>query len=498
MSASPAPNPTDLAVAGLADRIPRDARRILELATGGRTVAGRFRVWNPHASVLTLACDGAPPTPSVIRDAGAAHGPFDAVVLHPLDAPLPDPVGLLAALGGIMTTGGALLVLADAPGPAWAPDPRAIAAVLSAAGFIPDRIGTAGTGAVVVRAARAAGGLRRMAVRAMMLKPAAAMNDKRILEPLSFQATLPGVTVQAEVRTIGPDTPQDRQAARVAILQRSILTDLSIPRALLARGYVIVSEFDDHHMVWPTIAEHDHLTFRAVHAVQTSTDVLADVLRPFNPELEIFPNQVAAVPPPRPPRADGPVRVFFGALNRSEDIKPLMPVLEEAVRRYGDRLAFEVVFDKGLFDALPTAAKSFTPLCPYDVYQDRLRRCDVALLPLADTLFNRCKSDLKFIECAVNEVVALASPCVYEASVRDGETGFLFRSPEEFRDRLFRLIDDPALRAATARQARAHVLAERLQAQHFRRRHDWYWSLIERKAELDGALFERLPALRPA
>ncbi len=489
----------ELPLLALADRIPRDARRILELVPPGRTTAGRFRQWNPEAAYLTLECDGAAPQPAVIRDASAAHGPFDAVILH-APALLPDPLRLFEALADALGNGGALLVLTAAPGPSWAPEPRAMATILSAAALIPDLMSPVGnTQAVIVRAVRAADGLRRMFIRAMMLKPAAAVNDKRILEPLAFQATLPGVTVQAEVRQIGAVTANEQRSARVAVLQRSILTrsDLSIPRTLLARGYIIVAEFDDHPMVWPTIAENDHMTFRAVHAVQTSTGVLADVLSPFNPELEIYPNQIAAAPPPRPPRGDGPVRVFFGALNRSDDIRPLMPVIKEAIRRYGDRLAFEVVFDKGLFDALPTEAKSFTPLCPYPVYLDRLRRCDLALLPLADTTFNRCKSDLKFIECAANEVVALASPCVYGATVHDGETGWLFRSPEEFRERLFLLLEDPARRAATAHQARAYVLSERLQAQHFRRRQEWYWSLVERKAELDAALYARVPGLRP-
>lgn len=483
----------------LADWVPRDAGRVLELAGPERSIAARIRLWNPQVQLITATSGDRLPSPDELNRVKVAHGPFDAVLLHPRPGPTDVP-GFLRALTEALAPGGVLLLGYDGVDPAWMPSTDAISAAFAAAGLTPDRgIGLDGGTQVAVRAVRAADGLRRMSVRAMTLKPAAALNDKRILEPASFLATIPGVLTRSEIRRITPDTPAEARCGRVTVLQRNILTpqNLDLVRQMLRLGHLVVQEFDDHPSVWPSIAEGDHLTFRAVHAVQTSTDVLAEVLRPLNPDLAVFPNQIAAVPPARAPRDSGAVTIFFGALNRSRDIEPLLPVLTEAIAHFGDRLAFEIVFDRALFDALPTGRKNFTPLCPYPVYLERLRRSDIALLPLNDTEFNRCKSDLKFIECAVNEVAVLASPCVYAASIRDGETGWLFRSPDEFRQRFWRLIEDVPLRRTMAERARAHVLARRLQAQHFRRRYEWYASLLERKDELDAALFERVPALRP-
>ena len=49
-------------------------------------------------------------------------------------------------------------------------------------------------------------------------------------------------------------------------------------------------------------------------------------------------------------------------------------------------------------------------------------------MPLADTPFNRAKSDLKFIEAGACRVAALASHIVYANSVEDGRTGLLFHA----------------------------------------------------------------------
>ena len=173
-----------------------------------------------------------------------------------------------------------------------------------------------------------------------------------------------------------------------------------------------------------------------------------------------------------------------------------MEPLNRLLGEHPGRIDVQVVHDRAFFDALATTDKRFTPTCDYDGYIDVLRRCDVALLPLNDTLFNRCKSDLKFIECAAHGVVALASPTVYAGSVRDGVTGLLFHSPADFLEKLRGLVVDPRMRTAIAGRAYEYVRDHRLLAQHFRKRLSWYESLLARKEELDARLFERLPELR--
>ena len=161
----------------------------------------------------------------------------------------------------------------------------------------------------------------------------------------------------------------------------------------------------------------------------------------------------------------------------------------------GERLHLSIVADRGLFDALETHHKSFTPLCDYETYQQLLARSEICFMPLADTPFNRCKSDLKFIEAASLRVTALASPTVYAGSIVDGETGVLFRDEEELAQRLLRLIANPEIGKAIAETARAKVLRERMLADQVSSRIAWYRSLWSRREELHAALLARVPDL---
>jgi hypothetical protein len=86
------------------------------------------------------------------------------------------------------------------------------------------------------------------------------------------------------------------------------------------------------------------------------------------------------------------------------------------------------------------------------------------LMPLQDNPVNRCKSDVKLIEAACAGAVALASPTVYEATLRDGETGLLFRDSGSFESQLATLLGQPALRERLALAAREYARRHRMLA----------------------------------
>ena len=157
------------------------------------------------------------------------------------------------------------------------------------------------------------------------------------------------------------------------------------------------------------------------------------------------------------------------------------------------RVRVQVVYDRAFFDALATPYKFFEPLCPIDRYHELLDEADIALLPLTPTRFNEHKSDLKFIECAAHGVACLASPTIYGQTITDGETGLIYRSPSELSVQLERLLVDSSLRQRLGENARRYVAENRMLAQHFRARHDWYLSMLARKDELDTELRKRVP-----
>jgi SAM-dependent methyltransferase len=339
---------------------------------------------------------------------------------------------------------------------------------------------------------------RVVALGASMLAPVGGVSHVRVMHPLQAMATVPGVIAQiatpADLSPIGAETP------RIYILHRPVLTGepgLAVIRRLLQSGWLIVTEFDDHPDYFLSQSGADQHAFSGVHAVQTSSPVLADILRVRNPEVKVFPNAIHVLPD-IDNFADLPaMTLFFGALNRKQDWEPLMPTLNHVASMAGDRLRFCVVHDEAFFDALETPHKTFTPVCDYDTYLGLLGQCEISLMPLQDNAFNRAKSDLKFIEAGACGTVALASHIVYSRSIRHGQTGLLFGDADDLRAQLLRLLAMPDLAITIANAARAYVAEERMLAYQVAKRLAWYNDLWSRRAELTAELHRRLAARAP-
>lgn len=116
---------------------------------------------------------------------------------------------------------------------------------------------------------------------------------------------------------------------------------------------------------------------------------------------------------------------------------------------------------------------------PLEQLPSEIARFDVNLAPLeVGNPFCEAKSELKFFEAALVGVPTVASPTgAYAGAICDGVNGFLAKSPEEWRESLFRLMKDSALRANVAREALRSVL--------------WRYGPLRRSDEL-GILMDQL------
>ncbi len=375
---------------------------------------------------------------------------------------------------------------------------QAITPALQAIGVQPSEyINRAGPIQFIWRSSKTAP--ERIEINATMLSPQGGVSDVRVIDPMRALATAGAVigkvgAEEALAPSLGADVP------RIAVLHRPLMTGISglqRLRDLLAKGFLIVSEFDDHPMFLQERGMNvdELLTFRGVHAVQTSTMPLAEVLLPRNPEVAVFPNGMLELPDVVNFADPEHMTFFFGALNRQADWAPYMPVLNEVARAVGARLRFHVMFDEGFYNALETEHKSFEPLADYATYMKSLGRAEISFMPLADNAFNRAKSDLKFIEAGAARVAALASPVVYESVIQDGRSGLLFRDPAELRASLLRLLAYPEATKRMADSARAYVAARRMLAYQVEARTNWYRSLWARREQLNAALQARVPEL---
>lgn len=340
---------------------------------------------------------------------------------------------------------------------------------------------------------------QRLLIQAFTLKPVAAVNDIRVDQPLAALAKLPGIRTHVFTAGGGMLRPEPGEAP-VFIWQRQIL-DPARPTehlALLRAGHLVISEWDDDPRIWPRVVETDFFCLRASLAIQTSTEVLSRFIGRHNSAVGTFPNQLATIPPLRLPADSSPVTLFFGALNREQDWAPIMDELNAVLAWAGGRVRVIVVHDRKFFDALRTTQKAFQPICPYARYRALLRGSDIALLPLGDRESNHMKSDLKYLECAAEGAAVLASPVVYESSIRHGQTGLLYRTPRQFGLRLRALIGDPALRQGLARAAWSEVREKRHLDDHVGKRAQWYRDLVARRDGLVRDMLARTPELQTA
>ena len=331
---------------------------------------------------------------------------------------------------------------------------------------------------------------------------------KRVFEPLNALTTEPNMQIfYHESRQVYNILKAEDFPKRVFINQRisfSTFTEGKIFFEKLKKaGYLYVSEIDDNPVIWgDEYAKTDYVNFRGVHAVQTSTEYLADYLKQFNPNVKIFANHLKKIAPLRDFKNQKkyPVRIFFGAVNRDAEFMDILPILNQLAQKYGDKIQFKIIARIQRFNALETPNKILIgdpkyydgQFVDYEKYLQTLRESDIALLPLIDNEFNRSKSDLKFIECGACGAAVLASSVVYPKTVKDGVTGLIYHDKKEFAQKLQLLIEYRVKRYELATAAYDYVKNNRLLSQHYEERLDWYNELFQRLDELNAATHARI------
>ena len=316
----------------------------------------------------------------------------------------------------------------------------------------------------------------------------------RVTEPHSFCSTIPGVKTVESNKTVDLNIGNSYEN-KVFIWQRIISQKPDQQKQLFSRNYLVINEIDDDPLRWEEqFKKNNFFAFRSCHGVQVSTEPLAEFLKQFNPNVKVFKNQLAYLPPVRTYKNEK-TTIFFGALNREEDWKPILHSLNKVISDYEDKISVKIIHDKLFFDSLNTKNKEFKSYCPYNVYENILKQCDIAILPLEFNHFNSMKSDLKFIECAGHGVATLATPTVYKNTIDEGKTGLIYNSVEEFEEKLVKLIEDVDFRHELAKNAYNYVAENRLLSMHYQERTDWYYEMIEKLPQLNEELKSRAPEL---
>ena len=157
---------------------------------------------------------------------------------------------------------------------------------------------------------------------------------------------------------------------------------------------------------------------------------------------------------------------FYGTLTHSKDLFLIKNVILKLKEKYD--FDFEVIGGFNAEDNVDEDWFNSIQLPPNNMDFEKFMKWlpgaidwDIAIVPLEDSPFNQCKSELKFIELAVLGLPGVYSDmCVYNTVVNDGINGFLASNEDEWIEKIEKLILDKDLRKTFRDNALNKVLAD--------------------------------------
>jgi glycosyltransferase involved in cell wall biosynthesis len=213
--------------------------------------------------------------------------------------------------------------------------------------------------------------------------------------------------------------------------------------------------------------------------VTTTTGFLAKEYAEINPKVVVLPNCVDPDDWDEPLKNTSPkVRIgFVGSVLANNDYNDVKPLLERLnanpdvqIVVYGlppdapnTQLSREVYKKEiDFWNKFNIEWQPFTLMADYQETLNNLR-LDLMLIPRHESYFNKCKSNLKFLEAAMLEIPVVASAfsdgnSPYEKDIKSGENGFLIQNAEDWIPVVDKLIADKDLREKIGLAAKEYVL----------------------------------------
>jgi glycosyltransferase involved in cell wall biosynthesis len=239
---------------------------------------------------------------------------------------------------------------------------------------------------------------------------------------------------------------------------------------------------------------------RMCDAVQFSSTVLEEKYVWLNKKRTVFINHLLPLEEDTTPNSGSEYLEigYGGSAGHFYDVAYIAPhlfrwIYEEKRVRFNIMAADPIV---KLFSFLPLERIRVFPTGSIFDYYRFVRVLHVGIAPLLDTPFNRSRSDVKFLEYAAHGVVPVLQRTVpYSGVVAHGKTGLLFESGEDCISKLRWLLDHPDERKRIAREAKTHVLRERMIFKRIEEREKFYLGLLKKldlRQKKDDKFFESI------
>ncbi|NVN89344.1 MAG: glycosyltransferase [Desulfuromonadales bacterium] len=266
--------------------------------------------------------------------------------------------------------------------------------------------------------------------------------------------------------------------ADIAVVQRTFPQKRTV-RALgkiLSAGIPVIYDTDDllfdlpqDHVLRSSFEKYKPymLDFmRRVDVITVSTPALGERVQSYNGNVHVLPNLVddALWSASSSPNASGKTVIGFGGSStHAGDIAMIEEALLTIARTHGDRITFK-------FLGCVTERLADLPCVEFIDFQSSYREyaqtlmtagIDIAIVPLEDTHFNRCKSNIKWLEysaCGIPGVYSDILP--YNSCITQGRTGLLAGgSNGQWVEALEALITQEELRRSIGIAAHREVLS---------------------------------------
>jgi hypothetical protein len=268
--------------------------------------------------------------------------------------------------------------------------------------------------------------------------------------------------IPAPGQRIPPPTPAELEDVDVLVMQRPAFAYGARQFDRMAGHVARVYETDDDMLTMetsnspfttdPRSPESVRYCLRRAEMVTVSTPYLAELYAPYNSNIKILPNCVKAELLDMPRKRRDRVTIGWqGGLSHLVDMCVIQDELTGVLQANPD---VDMHFIGQDFSPMTwVRSPQLKARCRYTPWSDdvgdyyKAVDFDIAIAPLADVPFNKAKSHLKALDAAARGIPIVAQDMEpYREFVRDGETGYLVRTGEEWAKRITDLIHDEAAR----------------------------------------------------
>jgi|Deesub1362A_J573_1020465.scaffolds.fasta_scaffold00522_5 glycosyltransferase involved in cell wall biosynthesis len=228
-----------------------------------------------------------------------------------------------------------------------------------------------------------------------------------------------------------------------------------------------ISLWNPHSAQLKTIQSYALMTLKFADMVTAPTPFLAAQLKSFNENVYVIPNFIdknlwkKCEPKKREDfniEKNEVVIGWAGTEGHIDNLRLIVNAVEEIMDKYTNTRLMLLGFDPGFFD-VPSERKISIPFQKYSDYISYLFLMDIAIVPLEENLFNKCKSGVKILEHGMARSAVIASNILpFKNLKNEGALILLCKGDDEWERNLEFLVKEEEERKRFANSLREFVL----------------------------------------